>query len=218
MSAGLRWRVGAVAALVLLFGYLALANFVSKEDRRESPLLPDDGLVLGLDLRGGFHWVVGVQLEAAEQQELEFLASNLVGSFEEDLGEEEGTAPTVSVAEGRLAVVLESPGQEQAVREAIDALGVLKVISEESGRFEYGLTASWLQEVRERSMQQVLEVLRRRIDDPVKGIPDSVVTRQGSDPRSGPDPGWLDRSSACSGSARLDRLSRVQAGARSGAE
>ena len=30
-------------------------------------------------------------------------------------------------------------------------------------------------------MEQVLEVLRRRIADPVKGIPDSVVTRQGED-------------------------------------
>jgi preprotein translocase subunit SecD len=35
--------------------------------------------------------------------------------------------------------------------------------------------------VRERGMDQVLEVLRRRIDDPVRGIPDSVVTRQGAD-------------------------------------
>jgi preprotein translocase subunit SecD len=30
-------------------------------------------------------------------------------------------------------------------------------------------------------MEQVLEVLRRRIADPVRGIPDSVVTRQGAD-------------------------------------
>ncbi len=30
-------------------------------------------------------------------------------------------------------------------------------------------------------MRQVLEVLRRRINDPVRGIPDSVVTRQGED-------------------------------------
>ncbi|MGE4607940.1 MAG: protein translocase subunit SecD, partial [Myxococcota bacterium] len=37
------------------------------------------------------------------------------------------------------------------------------------------------QEVRERGMSQVLEVLRRRIEDPLKGIPDSVVTRQGVD-------------------------------------
>jgi preprotein translocase subunit SecD len=30
-------------------------------------------------------------------------------------------------------------------------------------------------------MAQVLEVLRRRIEDPIQGIPDSVVTRQGDD-------------------------------------
>ena len=43
------------------------------------------------------------------------------------------------------------------------------------------LTESWTQDVRERTMSQVLEVLRRRIDDPQRGIPDSVVTRQGDD-------------------------------------
>ena len=46
---------------------------------------------------------------------------------------------------------------------------------------QYGLTDDWTQEIRERTMLQVLEVLRRRINDPVRGIPDSVVTRQGSD-------------------------------------
>jgi len=35
--------------------------------------------------------------------------------------------------------------------------------------------------VQQRGMSQVLEVLRRRIADPVRGIPDSVVTRQGQD-------------------------------------
>jgi preprotein translocase subunit SecD len=45
----------------------------------------------------------------------------------------------------------------------------------------YALTESWVEEVRENTMSQVLEVLRRRIDDPQRGIPDSVVTRQGDD-------------------------------------
>ena len=42
-----------------------------------SPLLPDKGLRLGLDLQGGIHWVLGVKLEEAEAQELGFLADNL---------------------------------------------------------------------------------------------------------------------------------------------
>ena len=43
------------------------------------------------------------------------------------------------------------------------------------------LTPHWVKEVRERAMLQALEVLRRRIDDPGTGIPESVVTRQGTD-------------------------------------
>ena len=43
------------------------------------------------------------------------------------------------------------------------------------------LTPEWAKEVRERAMLQALEVLRRRIDDPQTGIPESVITRQGGD-------------------------------------
>jgi len=43
------------------------------------------------------------------------------------------------------------------------------------------LTPDWAKKVRDRAMRQALEVLRRRIDDPATGIPESVVTRQGRD-------------------------------------
>jgi preprotein translocase subunit SecD len=49
------------------------------------------------------------------------------------------------------------------------------------GELVYALSETWQREVRERGMAQVLEVLRRRIEDPIQGIPDSVVTRQGAD-------------------------------------
>ena len=74
---GLRWRIGLVGALVLWFCFLTVANFVPKEQRVKSPLLPDDGIRLGLDLQGGIHWVLGVKLEEAEHQELDFLRQNL---------------------------------------------------------------------------------------------------------------------------------------------
>jgi preprotein translocase subunit SecD len=57
----------------------------------------------------------------------------------------------------------------------------LQRVSGAEGLELYELTQDWNQEIRERTMAQVLEVLRRRIDDPVRGIPDSVVTRQGDD-------------------------------------
>src|SRR5215470_8763784 len=62
IMSSLRWQLGGAAALVLFFAYLSLANLVPKETRMASPLLPDQGLRLGLDLQGGIHWVLGVKL------------------------------------------------------------------------------------------------------------------------------------------------------------
>ena len=77
-----RWRVIWVTATVLLFGYYAVANYASEETRIESPWVPDNALRLGLDLRGGIHWVIGVKLGATEDHELGFLKGLLEDELE----------------------------------------------------------------------------------------------------------------------------------------
>ena len=94
MSSSIRWKALSVAALLLLFGFLTAANFVAKDQRVESELWPDDGLRLGLDLRGGIHWVVGVELDNAIVRELEFVRKTI----EEQL-EDKGIALAVSKVE-----------------------------------------------------------------------------------------------------------------------
>ena len=79
----LRWRLGSVAALVLLLGYLALANFFAEERRAQAWYLPDEGLRLGLDLQGGIHLVISPDLEAAVAQELGHIEDGLVEQLEE---------------------------------------------------------------------------------------------------------------------------------------
>jgi preprotein translocase subunit SecD len=173
----LRLRLASILAVVLVFGYLALANFASDETRAASPLLPDTGLRLGLDLQGGIHWVLGVKLEATETQELEQQGRNI-----EELGKDEGFTPeSIKVRDGRLIVSGLGTADAVAVREWVGDGGGLKVLADSDGTLEIGLEDFWRDEVRERGMLQVLEVLRRRIDDPVTGIPESVVTRQGKD-------------------------------------
>jgi protein-export membrane protein SecD len=173
----LRLRLASIAALLLVFGYLALANFASEETRLASPLLPDEGMRLGLDLQGGIHWVLGVKLEVAEKHELEFLADGLEGLTVEDGFEIE----TIDVEDGRLLVMGFNRADGQKVRDWADDHGGLRIDLDATDRIELTLADGWRQEVRERGMRQVLEVLRRRIDDPVTGIPESVVTRQGDD-------------------------------------
>jgi preprotein translocase subunit SecD len=166
-----------VIALIALFGWMAVANFIPKQQRLESSWLPDDGLRLGLDLQGGIHWVVGVDLAAAIDRELDFVRRNLSDALTADnlvpvrLGVEQGTL---------IAVAGSGEDADRIAAEASDS-GVLEPPSRDDLELRFVLTADWEQEIRERTMLQVLEVLRRRIDDPVRGIPDSVVTRQGDD-------------------------------------
>lgn len=174
---GVGWRGLWVGALVALFTFLTAANFVPKSERVASPVWPDDGLRMGLDLRGGIHWVVGVDLAQAIHRELEFVRK----SVQERLAKEGILLDARVDEQGQLVARLAREEDRAKVIEAIDDHGVLESVGGEGGELRYGLTESWTAEVRERTMSQVLEVLRRRIDDPQRGIPDSVVTRQGDD-------------------------------------
>ena len=79
----LRLRAAAIAGVVLLFGWLTAANFVPAETRRASPLLPDAGLRLGLDLQGGIHWILGVQLDEAVAHELDYVRGGIQSAADE---------------------------------------------------------------------------------------------------------------------------------------
>jgi preprotein translocase subunit SecD len=173
----LRFRLVSLCAAILLFSWWAAASFIPKETRLASPLLPDEGLRLGLDLQGGIHWVLGPDLAVAETHELEFQAKAI-----QQLAEEKGFGvDAVRVEDGRVvATGIHADGQ-RAVQEWAGDHGGLRVVSEQSDRIEIGLASAWRDEVRNRGMLQVLEVLRRRIEDPVTGIPESVVARQGDD-------------------------------------
>jgi preprotein translocase subunit SecD len=173
----LRFRIGAVGALVALFAYLSIANFVPEETRIANPLLPDSGLRLGLDLRGGIHWVLGVKLSAAVDHELEFLADGL----REKATRDEFTVDDADAENQKLSIAVPSDSDAAAVRSWAEATNTLRETGGGGERIVFELSSDWSQEVERRAMAQVLEVLRRRIDDPVRGIPDSVVTRQGTD-------------------------------------
>ncbi|UCE85897.1 MAG: protein translocase subunit SecD [Deltaproteobacteria bacterium] len=177
MIRGLRFRVASVALVVLFFGYLAAANLASEEARLESWYLPDEGLRLGLDLQGGISWVLSADLDASIQHELDHVSSQL------ERGLEDAGLPGGGLRLEGPRIVAEPDGEAQAakLRELVADYGVLDVVADAPGRLEMTLTDEWQREVRDRGMAQVLEVMRRRIDDPIQGIQDSVVTRQGED-------------------------------------
>ena len=105
MSGSIRWKALSVGALLVLFAFLTAANFVPKDERVESSFWPDQGLRLGLDLRGGIHWVVGVELGDAIERELEFVRKTL----EEQLGEDGIELAAATVVDQELRLTLAKP-------------------------------------------------------------------------------------------------------------
>ncbi|CAG0988241.1 Protein translocase subunit SecD [Myxococcaceae bacterium] len=173
----LRTRAILVAGTVLLFAYLATANLFSAETRRAHWWLPDNAMRLGLDLQGGIHWVLGADLDVAYEHELDHMKGQLV----EQLAEEQIVPANISVSEDRILAEMATPEDALRLRGLAGETQAVRVVTEDGNRIELGLTEPWKRDVASKGLQQVLEVLRRRIDDPVNGVQDSVVTPQGED-------------------------------------
>jgi outer membrane protein OmpA-like peptidoglycan-associated protein len=122
----LRWRVISVGLLLAVFTFLTAANFVPKEQRIESEWLPDDLLRMGLDLRGGIHWVVGVDLDTAVEREIATLAAGMRSRLEDD----EITGVLVTQQGARLLIEASGPDAEAALASLLDDYSVLRRVGE----------------------------------------------------------------------------------------
>ena len=164
----LRWRLGATMALVALMVFLTIANFVPAETRKNHWWLPNQGIRLGLDLQGGIHWVLGAKLDVAIDHELDHMRGHLA----DQLAEAKITPTHLAVDGQRIVLELATSQDADKARSLAEDTRVLRVAQAEGTKLELELTAQWVKDVREKGMAQVLEVLRRRIEDPIQGIQD----------------------------------------------
>ncbi len=177
MTTGLRWRLWSTIALIVLFGWYTAANFVSVESRKAAWWLPDQALRLGLDLQGGIHWVLGAKLDVAIAHELDHLKGRLSTALEE----EKVTPSRLAIENEQIVLELAKPEDRAVADRVLADWNVLTRAEDGPTKISLALSPQWRKDVREKGIQQVLEVLRNRIEDPIQGIQDSVVTRQGDD-------------------------------------
>ena len=82
-----RWRAGLIIGFTLLSLLLLVPTLLGAslpDWWRDSKVLPEQQLALGLDLRGGVHMVYEVQAEKAAEAELRHLVDWLSGRMERD--------------------------------------------------------------------------------------------------------------------------------------
>jgi preprotein translocase subunit SecD len=160
-------RIGIVLAVIV--GSLVL---ISPRDWRGQPRQP---INLGLDLQGGIHLVLGVDLEKGIENVLDRMAGDLRQALQK-----KGIGAQVT-RQGRTGVTIQL-SSPQATQEAQQALASFvefdtKSTDPAAGRIELALKEKVITERRNSFVDQGLKVIRNRVDQ--FGVAEPTIQKQG---------------------------------------
>ncbi len=173
----LRMTLG-IIGLVLAFLWV-LPNVVNTNNIK---WLPHDKLNYGLDIQGGLHLVMGVDVNSVVSES----TTRLVASLQKELSNPTLGVNTQSITaanptEGEVVVTL-APGADVAKFEKHmnDTHGtVLQKISSTGDGHTYRYYSAYMTDYKNRVIQQSIETLRNRIDE--FGVAEPSISQQGTD-------------------------------------
>ncbi len=183
------WKIGLVIMVCLAGFFTALPNFFSEQQLERFPaILPSQQVSLGLDLQGGSHMLLEVDMEGVIAERLEILLDEVRTILRQNRIRYSG----LSIKDG--VVVFQTRG-EMAPGQVVDLLEELSqpIVSSLSvvpsrdveiddlggGAFQLSLTSQGLQERRQQALAQSIEVIRRRVDE--MGTREPSIQSQGSE-------------------------------------
>ncbi|MCE2510927.1 MAG: protein translocase subunit SecD [Alphaproteobacteria bacterium] len=172
-----KWKI-ILILVVCFFGFA----FASPNLLREGTLdglpdwLPHKSINLGLDLQGGSHLLLEVEVDAVIKERLE----SLVDSVRVTLRTARIGYKNLGVDGQAVAFTLVDPETLPQARELVGGLDADTVLAEGTGdvvRLTY--TEQALKERRQHAVEQSIEIVRRRIDE--TGTREPTIQRQGTD-------------------------------------
>jgi len=181
MNKTLKWKIALLIFMILIAGIILTPSLYKDAPKWISKYIAPEGLNLGLDLQGGMHLVLKVDLEKAIENTLDLAASDL----KEGLAEKKITAVrTDSGDPHKVVLTLPNTGVLETVRTLVaDDFPNLEIdIQAEEGSFPrifLSLTGEEVDFIRKNAVTQSLEIIRNRIDQ--FGVAEPVIIRQGTD-------------------------------------
>jgi len=179
MNTSLKLKFALLLFLILFAGMILVPSFYSNTPNWWKKYLAPGGLKLGLDLQGGMHLVLRVDLDTAVQNSLELAASDLKDS----LAEEKITAVRLDAHDPHQVIfTLPNTGAvdtvNRIIKENFPNLNI--TVQAEQGSFPritLKLTDEEIDFIRKNAVNQSLEIIRNRIDQ--FGVAEPVIIRQG---------------------------------------
>jgi len=180
MNKTLKWKLVLLFFLVLFSGTALLPSFVSNVPDWWRTYLAPGNLKLGLDLQGGMHLVLRVDLDKAIEDSLDFAASDL----KEALAEKKITVVrTAGTDPKKVVFALPNTSALETVKQTIneDFPNLDITVDSSPGSFPkitLRLGQERIDEIKKSAVNQALEVIRNRIDQ--FGVAEPVIVRQGA--------------------------------------
>lgn len=181
MNTTLKVKFAFLVMVVLLSISTVLPSFYSGTPSWWKTYLAPGGLRLGLDLQGGMHLVLKVNLKKAEENTLEFAANDLKDALsEQSISAVRTSAPSTDT----IIFTLPNSGSIDKVKKIVaddfpDIDGKIDVKEGSFPRIILTLKGEKRQFIKNHAVDQSLEILRNRIDQ--FGVAEPVIIRQGED-------------------------------------
>ena len=181
MKASLKWKIGLLVFLFIFGAMTVLPSFYKNVPAWWHKYLAPQGLRLGLDLQGGMHLVLKVDLEKAIANSLSLAAQEL----KESLAEKQITLVRINAGDPRtMNFSLPNTGALATVQDMVsNQFPNLDItVRAEDGTFPritLALKSESIDFINKNAVNQSLEIIRNRIDQ--FGVAEPIIIRQGED-------------------------------------
>jgi preprotein translocase subunit SecD len=167
MYRNLRWRLLLTLAVMIVALVFLLPSAPGMKGTTLGKFLPDSAINLGLDLKGGIHLTLGVDVDKAIENNMSTLGQDIKASArEENLGV---LKPNI-LAGPRLEMVLVAANQQDAfealLKKSFSSLKIDAKDSQSDGRVRYvmSMTPEYKKYLGKLTLDQAVKTIRNRID------------------------------------------------------
>jgi preprotein translocase subunit SecD len=164
------WRISliTVATLLSIIFFLPSTPLFSSMPRWWKKYMPDRGITLGLDLRGGVHLVYEVDGDKA----VDITTERIVASFTNIFNEEEVKA---KVKKQNLDIII-TPAEDKLKEIVEENFPNLELLTQSEEKLIYRLSGREINNIKDFAVEQALETIRNRIDQ--FGVTEPTIHRQ----------------------------------------
>lgn len=179
MTKSLKWRISVCIAVTVICTWLLLPTFfkLNNPDKDLPSWLPDTAMTLGLDLQGGVHLVLGVDVDQVLVDQLEVYGRSLESALEKE-GFSGVKTKLAESNKNELEVVVPAGVSKDQVASLISSrFSVLEFVGESGQVMVTRLSGVQATDIRENAIRQSIETIRNRIDE--YGVAEPIITKKG---------------------------------------